>query len=60
KSSLYNYRYRVTLRANMQRIFFVYRYYYIHKVPKTTSSTSSAWNHVEQRRPGHRHFRPGK
>ncbi|KAF1969127.1 hypothetical protein BU23DRAFT_478135, partial [Bimuria novae-zelandiae CBS 107.79] len=27
---------------------------------ETTSSTSSAWNHVEQRRPGHRHFRPGK
>lgn len=65
KSTLYELGYRVALRADPSRIFFVCRHCHLHRAPgqgicETTSSTSAAWAHVEQKRLGHGHRRPGK
>jgi hypothetical protein len=63
KSWVYNYGWRVALRSNPQRIYFVCRYCYEHKlidlgvtkVYETTNSTSSAHRHLGEKRRGHGH-----
>jgi hypothetical protein len=66
KSVLYEHGYRVALRTDPSRIFFVCRYCHVNKlfgtggVLETTSSTTSAWNHLEKQRAGHAIMRPGK
>jgi hypothetical protein len=63
---LYEHGYRVALRADMTRIFFVCRFCHVNKllgtkaILETSSSTTSAWNHLEKQRAGHGLLRPGK
>jgi hypothetical protein len=61
-------RYRIALRINPSRIFFVCRYCHQRKVIdagggdlyETTTSTSTSARHLEQRQRGHGHLAPSK
>ena len=68
KSWVYRHGYRVALRSNPLRIYFVCRYCHQHKyidagaakVYETTNSTSSVHRHLAENKRGHGHHPPNK
>jgi hypothetical protein len=68
KSWVYQHSYRVALRNDLSRIFFICRYYHQRKVIdasgsglyETTTSTSTSARHLKQQKRGHGHLAPGK
>ncbi|KAI1523728.1 Dimer-Tnp-hAT domain containing protein [Pyrenophora tritici-repentis] len=68
KSWVYSYGYRVALRSDPNRIYFVCQYCHEHKfidagrggVFETSCAVSAAARHLEERKTGHSHRAPGK